>query len=661
MIVASYNSSDDHGGAAKAAFRLNAALREAGVEAFLLCEHKRTRSEYSIRLIQRRSESSKKIAQFQRFWSQSASHFLVTENRTGLSSTIFTIDPFGLDVTEAPLSSVARVHHLHWCRGFITPAAIGAIRATEKPLFMTLHDQWWMTGGCHYTAGCDRFENACDHCPQLLSDPADIVPAALAEKISVYGDGDVTVITPSQWMADCARRSTVFRNADIHVVRNPIDVNIFAPLLPDARAEARAEIGLEEGEIGILFGAQTLTDRRKGFSELIEALKQVKVHGDKRLCLVSFGRSAKNALSSVNIPTIDLGEISNDKRLAEVYAAADLFVVPSLEDNYPNTIVESLACGTPVVGFAAGGISDLVDGTRTGLLAKPVGDVGELADAISAGIDRFAGNDAARDACREAVEQTHDPMNIAAKMLDLYADKNPRFHEPLSDIEAAIVRMSIKRNRTGKPTFARLNTDSTIFDSEEALRILLPLSSVHALAEVRHEAGLRGADLTVRPREHRRVGRGLSGVRCLGKGWAQPYRNGAWSAKPQAHMHFFLDTGEIINSVRLQLSGVNNKNQEVAVYQDDVKRTVLEVEGKQTHNFTVPLSPVTGPRYFNLTLKFPTIGAGGQQSETKPQRVFLSSFDVQFEEPDLRLVDRIGQRIHRLFPPSVRPDRSLSK
>jgi glycosyltransferase involved in cell wall biosynthesis len=650
MIVANYNSSDDHGGAAKAAFRLNAALRKADVEAFMLCRHKQTRSKYSIRLTERRSEISPRIARFERFWMQTARQFLVSENRTGLSSTIFSIDPFGLDVTEAPLASVARVHHLHWCHGFISPAVLRCIRVTNRPIFMTLHDQWWMTGGCHYSAGCNKFEEACIQCPQLFSDPADVAQTALAEKVDVFAGSDVTVVAPSQWMADCASRSAVFRNADIRVVRNPVEIETFAPLLPAARAEVREELGLNDGDVAILFGAQTLADRRKGFTELVEALKLVKARSKRRLCLVSFGRSARNALSVVNIPSIELGEISDDTKLARIYAAADIFVIPSLEDNYPNTVVESLACGTPVVGFAAGGISDLVDGSTTGLLADRVGNVADLADAIIVGLDKFVGNFEVREGCRRAVEAPHDPQNIAAHMIGLYSEKAIDFHDALTREEKAIIQATVGRNGTGKSTFARLDASSSIFNSESVMRILLPLSSLHDANEQRCAAIRREADVSIAPGKAYALGRGQEGIRHLGQGWAPPYLNGVWSDAQRAYMHFFVDANETINSIELDLAGHKDMNLTIVAGDGDKEYARLDITGAQPKKFTIPITQFTGPGYFNLTLSVQSEVAGDDNGKQKLPKVFVSVLTAKFEVPVLQSTSKVDHWIDRLLP-----------
>ena len=633
MIVATYNSSDNHGGAAKAAFRLNAALRSAGVEAFFFCRHKQTRDPFCVRLTERRSELPQGLKRLETFWTDTARHFLISQNRTGLSSTIFSADPFGLDVTEAPAAAIARIHHLHWCSHFVSPAAIRFLRDTNRPIFITLHDQWWMTGGCHYSAGCTKYETDCAQCPQLLSDPAELTKTALAEKIDAFAGCDVTVVTPSGWMADCARRSAVFKDADIKVVRNPIEVDVFAPLSPPERADARAELGLYDDDVAILFGAQTLADRRKGFNELVQALKLVKERTERRLFLISFGRPAKHALSAAGIPAMDLGEITDDKRLAQIYGAADLFVIPSLEDNYPNTIVESLACGTPAVGYAACGIGDLIDGETTGVTAQPVGDIPALADAILAGIENFTGSDEVRQACRSAVATSHHADTIAAKMIDLYAEKADGFHAPLSEEETAILSATVSRNKSGRSTFARLDAGSRLFDTESVMRVLLPLRGVHDEAEARRATELAEKDLTLHAGEFYPIGRGRPGMRILGEGWAQPFLEGVWTDGKKAHLHFFVKDGETVRSAEMLASvPADHERQAFSVIQDGELLGGLELAGTQRHRLEIPLKPVRGPQFVNLTLEFPAPELNEAEDDSVERKIFVSGFAIRSEE-----------------------------
>ena len=661
MIVASYNSSDDHGGAAKAAFRLNAALRSAGIEAFLACRHKRTRSKYSIRMTARRSEMSSRLVNFEQFWMRSGRNLLVNANRTGLSSTIFTIDPFGFDVTEAPLASLARVHHLHWCREFISPAALKCIRATGRPIFITLHDQWWMTGGCHYSAGCNKYEKACTQCPQLFSDPAGVAQASLEEKIKAFAGMDVTVIAPSEWMADCARKSAVFDGADVRVVRNPVDIETFKPLSLTERAEMRDELGFGDKDVVLLFGAQTLTDRRKGFTELVEALKLVKVRDDQRLCLASFGRPSKNALSAIGVPTVELGEISNDTRLASIYSAADFFVIPSLEDNYPNTVVESLSCGTPVIGFAAGGIKDLVDGSTTGILAEQVGDVACLAEAITTGIENFFGDMSVRDKCRVAVEAPHDPQNIAAEMIALYADKDDKFFEPLNKEEVAIIQATEKRNSTGKATFAKLDVSSSVFNSEPVMRTLLPAFQVYQETEERIASIQQNADLTIPLDTLCSLGRGQDGVKYLGKGWATPYLNGVWTAAARAHMHLFFDEDVSANQLEFVLNARKGERVVAIVHQGGAECGSFEVEGARQRRIVVPISKVSGPCYLNLTLELRFMQEEGAGAFEGIPAMFVSEFKIVHGVAPTEPEQKKGHWLMRLIPLRDSAETALSR
>lgn len=661
MIVATYNSSDNHGGAAKAAFRLNAALRSAGAEAFFFCRHKQTRDPFSVRLTERRSELPQGLKRLEAFWQDTGRHFLISENRTGLSSTIFSVDPFGLDATEAPAAAIARVHHLHWCSNFISPASIRFLRKANRPMFMTLHDQWWMTGGCHYSAGCTKYETDCAHCPQLFSDPAGLTKTALAEKVDAFAGADITVVTPSVWMADCARRSSVFRNADIQVVRNPIDVDVFAPPSPLERADARAELGLEDDDVAILFGAQTLADRRKGFNELVQALKLVKDRVKRRLFLISFGRPAKHALSAAGIPTEELGEIFDDRRLAQIYGAADLFVIPSLEDNYPNTIVESLACGTPAVGYAAGGIGDLIDGKTTGVTAKPVGDVPALAEAIIAGIENFTGNDRVREACRNAVAQSHHADTIAAQMIGLYAEKADDFHAPVTEEEKAIIASTVARNASGRSTFATLDAGSKIFDSEAVMRTLLPLLSVHESAEARRKAELDEKDLTLRPDELYPIGRRRSGARVLGDGWAEPFLDGVWTKAGKAHLHFFVEAGETIRSAEFLASAPQDAAQTFAVRQDRDLLAQFSIEGPHKRKIEIPLSPVTGPQFVNLTVEFsdPDLRED-EQEESLEQKIFISGLTIRSDGAPEYQDNKRKHWFRRLTPLAFRGKKSTA-
>ncbi len=230
------------------------------------------------------------------------------------------------------------------------------------PLVWTLHDMNPFTGGCHYASNCAGYTSACGRCPQLGSQQEfDLAHAVWERKKEAFGaipDSRLTIACPSRWMADCVGRSPLLSRFRREVIPNGVPTDSFAPRNKQC---ARQILEIPEAAQVLLFVSDS-DNPRKGFRLLKEALSQ----GDSRFHVVSVGR-VEPAPSRWHQ---SLGPISNDRQLSLAYSAADLFVCPSLEDNLPNTILESFACGTPVVGFNVGGIPDMVRPGQTGWLAE---------------------------------------------------------------------------------------------------------------------------------------------------------------------------------------------------------------------------------------------------------------------------------------------------
>lgn len=260
------------------------------------------------------------------------------------------------------------VIQLHWILGFLDYESFFGSLPQGKPVVWTLHDMQAMTGGCSYDNGCDRFAEECGACPQLGSHSAsDLTHQVWQRKQKAYsklGAAQLHVVTPSRWLRDEVRRSSLLKRFACTTIPYGVDTEVFAPR---NRAAAREVVGAPQDAKVLLFVADGLHVPRKGLHLLAEALRGIeKEHG---IFLVSLGPGQPPTLAG--IPGRQLDSINNDRFLSFVYSAADLFVVPSLQDNLPNTVLESLACGTPVVGFAVGGIPDLVRPGLTGILAKP--------------------------------------------------------------------------------------------------------------------------------------------------------------------------------------------------------------------------------------------------------------------------------------------------
>ncbi|MGH7945905.1 MAG: glycosyltransferase [Opitutaceae bacterium] len=270
------------------------------------------------------------------------------------------------------------VVNLHWVADMFDYRSLPQL-AARHPIVWTFHDMNAFTGGCHYSGLCDRFIDRCGSCPQLMTttNDADLTLRVMERKRQVLARvprSRLTVVSPSHWLAQEARRSTLFRDFDVRIIPNGIDVREFHPI---PRAEARRRLNLPMDARIVLFVADLVIDRRKGLRLLLKAFQEIKdIPG---LLLVTLGRGGYDAAGAP--PTRHLGSLHNSEDLCAAYSAADAFAIPSLQDNLPNTILESMACGTPVVGFAAGGVREAVLDGVSGLLA-PTGDFGALAAAL---------------------------------------------------------------------------------------------------------------------------------------------------------------------------------------------------------------------------------------------------------------------------------------
>lgn len=274
----------------------------------------------------------------------------------------------GLRLQGVPLLAESDVIHLHWVAGFIdVPGNVDFL--SGKKIVWTLHDMNPFTGGCHYADGCDKYLTQCGACPQLgSSDEYDMARRTWKRKEYAYRKLNITVVAPSRWLAEEARKSSLMGRFPVCCIPNGLPTEVFKPY---ARSEARKMLGLRPEASVLMFSAAGVLNRRKGFSYLLEALRAL--HNDPltaRLVLLITGRGGE-CLQSLPYAVKILGHIDDPKIMALAYSAADALVLPTMEDNLPNVLLESLACGTPAVSFAVGGVPEIVEHGRTGWLAPP--------------------------------------------------------------------------------------------------------------------------------------------------------------------------------------------------------------------------------------------------------------------------------------------------
>jgi len=312
--------------------------------------------------------------------------------------------------------------HLQWiCRGFVPLSALGELG--EKAVW-TLHDSWPFTGGCHVPGECCRYTDECGACPLLgSSGKNDLSRRIWRRKKKYYDQADLTIVTPSRWLAECAARSSLFRDRRVEVIPNGIDTDFF---LPVEQGRARDELGLPRDRKLILFGAMNaFDDRNKGFHLLREALEIFSDRwrgGDVELVL--FGSEAPSSPPPLRFRTRFMGVVESQATMVSLYSAADVVAVPSLQENLPNTVMEAMACGTPVAAFRSGGIPDMIDHMSSGYLADHASP-----ESLAEGLEFLLSDDRRRESfsanARKRICGGFDIASTSARYENLYRDLLP--------------------------------------------------------------------------------------------------------------------------------------------------------------------------------------------------------------------------------------------
>ncbi len=289
------------------------------------------------------------------------------------------------------------VFNLHSVYGFIDHRDF--FQTVSCPVVWTLHDMNAFTGGCQYNVGCRRFEDACGRCPQLGSDDEnDLSRQVWSRKKTAYQQASeqdlLHVVCPSEWMAEKACASTLLADVPVSVIPYGLDTSSFFPRYAEG---VPAALGIPDDHRVVLFVSSD-TRARKGFDLLDEALS---VLGAEKTTLLSVGGDEAELES--DLPHVHAGYVESDLLLSVFYSLADVFVIPSRQDNLPNTVLESMACSTPVVGFDIGGIPDMVRPGETGWLAEAE-DARSLRDAIKTALSDDSERERRGERCRAVVE-----------------------------------------------------------------------------------------------------------------------------------------------------------------------------------------------------------------------------------------------------------------
>jgi len=371
MNILQISGTDKTGGAGIAAYRLHQGLQQIGVESQMLVARKTT----SDPTVHRVSSRLSRWGRLQHRYASKQHSRQLKQNPRRADSAYWSLNNSSYPIADVINTFKSDVVHLHWIGDNYLP--IQQLSKINAPIVWTLHDMLTFTGGCHYAGDCTAYQKGCANCPQLVDGKLnDISHHIMQQKIASWADTPMQIVSPSRWLADCARDSLVLKNKTIDVIPNGIDTTHFKPI---DKSSARQAFNLPSDKKLVLFGAFGGTDDpRKGFNYLRDALQLLPQASDVEL--VVFGSKKQQALD-VSLPVHQVGRLQDEVSIALLYSACDVFVLPSMQDNLPNTLLEALACGTPCVGFDAGGISDLIQHQQNGYLAQ-VQDVGDLVNGI---------------------------------------------------------------------------------------------------------------------------------------------------------------------------------------------------------------------------------------------------------------------------------------
>lgn len=413
MRVLILNTSEKSGGAAVAAHRLLDALNNNGVKAKMLVRDKESEQ------ITTASLHHPLLQQWRFLWER----LVVFCHLHFSKKNLFAIDiaNVGADVTSTREFKEADLIHLHWInQGFLSLSGIRKIVDSGKPVVWTMHDIWPATAVCHLAMECRKYAGTCRNCRLLPGGGGDndLAYRTWRKKKALYDNSDISFVTCSRWLAMEAKRSALLSGHPVEVIPNPIDTRVFCP--GDRRLAAMAS-GLPDDKRVLLFVSQRATNPYKGMNYLVEACRLLaEKYPDMKddTVVAILGGHSEDVVKLLPFKAYPLGYVNDTRRIVDVYRAVDLFVLPSLSENLPNTIMEAMACGVPSVGFKVGGIPEMIDHRRNGYVANYC-DADDLACGIHWALFE-ADRQALAEACVRKVMSSYSQNAVAMKYIEVY-------------------------------------------------------------------------------------------------------------------------------------------------------------------------------------------------------------------------------------------------
>lgn len=387
-------SSSDSGGAGIAALRLNKALNSIGVDSSLLCVHKSTNNDkvirYNIPFI------SKLVAH---------SHLPILQNKYINNVELYEKNYEAVSFPEAiydlscsPLIKDADIINLHWVGNVLNYSKF--FKNVQKPIFWTLHDMNPFMGISHYMGDFYKNQNRFGHIEDKVRN---------IKHKAILNANNLQIICLCDWMKQYSEKSISFQGLNHHIIHNSVDTEIFK--IQD-KISCRNILGLPYNKKILLFCSQSISNKRKGFDILLKSL--TKISSNYFICIIG-------NINGIDIPkNIEykcFGSLQDELTLSIIYSASDLFILPSREDNLPNTMLESLCCGVPVISFTNGGMCNVIQDGITGILVRE-----QNSESLARGIDNFFEfqNKFNCKQISDAAREQFSPFTQATNYLEIY-------------------------------------------------------------------------------------------------------------------------------------------------------------------------------------------------------------------------------------------------
>lgn len=406
ISVLHISRADNVGGSARSAYKIHSGLRALGLQSRMMVEIKST-NDPNVAYVHGRQLPLRLLDRI--------GHEVV--DRAGLQYMFY---PSSFALLRHPWLKSAQIVQLYNTHGGYFTHRVLPRLSRNHIVVWRLSDMWPLTGHCSYSHGCERWKTGCGSCPILGEYPPlawDTTALLWCIKAAIYKRSRLVIVATNSWMEGIVQQSPLLSRFPLHRIPNGVDTAVFRPI---PKASSREALGILPTAKVVLFAAHVATGgTRKGGEYVTPAMQKLAAGGMENLVLVVVGEHAENWPDQSGYQTLRLGFTQSDRLLAVVYSAADVLVYPAVAENFPNGIVESMACGTPAAAFDTGGIPDAVHHMETGYLAA-YKNISDLANGIQVILDEPELRAKMSFRCREVAEQEYTLKLQARRYAELY-------------------------------------------------------------------------------------------------------------------------------------------------------------------------------------------------------------------------------------------------